>query len=167
MHRSAIIIFHKYLQLDTVANYGIESLITNGSIRRGVYTHDRGHIARTPRDCTWTLSMADRSASREPWMGQPSRFILPPPPHLIYSRASVSPSTHPPSNFDVDALPAYSVILSFVAWPRLDWAALALVGHAITPLEIALWSFQRWRDEGDDNRDESARDWVRRLVILS
>lgn len=103
MHRSAIIIFHKYLQLDTVANYGIESLITNGSIRRGVYTHDRGHIARTPRDCIWTLSMADRSASREPWMGQPSRFILPPPPHLIYSRASVSPSTHPPSNFDVDA----------------------------------------------------------------
>lgn len=42
----------------------IESLITNGSIRRGVYTHDRGHIARgthteglcgAPGRCRWLI----------------------------------------------------------------------------------------------------------------
>lgn len=98
MHRSAIIIFHKYLQLDTVANYGGLYRKFNNKREhssRCVHARSRAYCTRYAHRGivrgTWTLSMADRS--REPWMGQPSRFILPPPPHLIYSRASVSPST--------------------------------------------------------------------------
>ena len=135
-----------------------------------VYTHDRGHIARGTHTEGLRVGQVDVvvdgwsiGTERERALSQPSRFIL---PVAAATAFNLFPrfrfSVHPRRISDVDACTAR--LLGNLELCRFGRGLIdpLLPLWAITPVEIVLWSIQRWMDERD-NRDDF---WLLLLLLL-
>lgn len=146
----------------------IESLITNGGIRRGVHAWSRAYCTRYAHrgivSTTWTSSIVDRSARTRAldarMGGQPSRFILPLAAATAFNlfprfRFSIHPRRIS-TLIHVHGLSAYSVILSFVALVEA-WLSRSCpcrpCDHVRGNCAVIISRVDGWMDEGDDNWD--------------